>query len=146
MVIITGEIFGSEIEQNFSSKGRIFQFSWNEKNYRTKNETGELFSIFDPQPYWLVSFARGTNGLIMLFFWEYDCKLRRPMVQHMHEITRWCCMCVCVSSLAGTVWAAMIKLRSFSIWKFVKLLCMQVLSLSNFHALQNFRNAVDITV
>ena len=50
MVIITVEIFRSEIEQKLS-KGRIFQFLSNEKNYNTKNETGELFSIFDPQPY-----------------------------------------------------------------------------------------------
>ncbi len=50
MVIITVEIFGSEIEQKLS-KGRILQFSWNEKNYHAKNEIGELFSIFDPQPF-----------------------------------------------------------------------------------------------
>ena len=35
MVIITVEIFGSEIEQELS-KGRILQFSLNEKNYHTK--------------------------------------------------------------------------------------------------------------
>ncbi len=49
MVIITVEIFGSEIEQKLS-KGRIFQFSWNEKNYNPRDETGELFLIFNPQP------------------------------------------------------------------------------------------------
>ena len=48
-VIITMEILGSEIDQKLS-KGHIFQFSWNEKNYHTRNETGELFAIFDPQP------------------------------------------------------------------------------------------------
>ncbi len=56
MVIITVKIFGSEIEQKLSS-WRIFQFSWNEKNYHTKNETGELFSIFDLQPFMLLSYS-----------------------------------------------------------------------------------------
>ena len=49
------EIFGSEIEQKLS-KGRTFQFSWNEKNYHTKNGTGELFSIFDHQPFELIEY------------------------------------------------------------------------------------------
>ncbi len=49
MVIITVEIFGSEIEQKLS-KGRIFQFSWNEKNYHTKNETGYTTNLSKQWP------------------------------------------------------------------------------------------------
>ena len=50
MVIIAMNIFGRQIERNYSTR-HIFQFSWKWKKLPYKTETRKIFSILDPQPY-----------------------------------------------------------------------------------------------